>query len=657
MSPPLHAPRRTSPVSVRSNAPQTPGHGHARQSPEPARDDLTPKSLAQAGRSKTAPLDFNHLWTSSVDQPQLSERDSIFATTYLPSDSPASSPRSLAHTAHADDDASDENRSDMAANAPPPRRLTTISNAPQLQQTHQPPTTLKEHQSLLSARFSSIRKHASAMPPDHMGESPPPFMSPVDSPVHRPTTPPGAIQHATSLDDTLAEPENTAERLKNRMWRAGKAEAYLHQPAVLQRREGHVDKKIEATLAKTEVPAAARSRKASHYLRVFKENDAAEEQKKREGRGKDIRSAEKVLQYLQEEETTRSSTSALTNQLQRASRPSSVANSPFDGPAAASYFEATTDASREDGSIQFSVDEAGRAQELPARLLEEIRGFHNLTPGGQRGSSFSKSLPTAAAEKLRAQVAKALKPHMRENSGYSHTSGGRSPERSPCSEEEESEKEHISSALYFPHRQLKSPEPIPEEETRRAEGESVRRLSVVNAGKGPKGWTKDQKAVKTPEEVEISLQSQDTNQCLHGDIHTTSSLRQDDSASLASVTADTTTSAESEYDSLAESSHSLNDYDSSATDDLGTTPTATPSKHEQKPVAPAQPPAPLGAVELKPFNHQVGGHTTVYRFSRRAVCKQLNNRENEFYETVEQQHPELLDFLPRYDNPQNWSSL
>ncbi|KEQ65548.1 SAICAR synthase-like protein, partial [Aureobasidium melanogenum CBS 110374] len=53
-------------------------------------------------------------------------------------------------------------------------------------------------------------------------------------------------------------------------------------------------------------------------------------------------------------------------------------------------------------------------------------------------------------------------------------------------------------------------------------------------------------------------------------------------------------------------------------------------------------------VELKPYNHQVGGHSTVYSFSRQAVCKQLNSKENEFYETVEQYHPDLLEFLPRY---------
>lgn len=496
------------------------------------------------------------------------------------------------------------------------------------------------------------------MASDGTGESPPPFMSPVDSPVHRPATPPGAVQPTPSLDDTLAEPEYTAERLKNRMWRVGNVEPYLPHGAHVHRSGGHVEKKIEATLAKTEVPAAARSRKASHYLRVFKENDAAEEQKKREGRGKDRRPVEKLPQILPEEDVSRTSTSALTEQIQRASRASSAAQSPYGGPTK-SYFDSATYDSHDDGGIQFSVDGAGHAQELPARLLEEIRNFHNLTPGGPRGSSFSKSLPTAAAEKLRSYVAKARTPHPREASDYFQTSREGSPDRSPGSEEDESEREHISSALYFPHRQLKSPEPIPEEEeTRKVEANSVRRLSTVNAGKGPMGRAKEE-AVKTPQEVEISLQSQDTNECLHGDMRTTSSQRQDDSTSLASATTDATTSAESEYDSLAESSHSLNDYDSSATDDLGTTPTATPRKHKhrQEPVAPAQPPAPLGAVELKPFNHQVGGHTTVYRFSRRAVCKQLNNRENEFYETVERQHPELLDFLPRYDDYQLLSCL
>lgn len=60
------------------------------------------------------------------------------------------------------------------------------------------------------------------------------------------------------------------------------------------------------------------------------------------------------------------------------------------------------------------------------------------------------------------------------------------------------------------------------------------------------------------------------------------------------------------------------------------------------------PQQPLEAIELIPYKHQVGGHTTIWRFSRRAVCKQLNNRENEFYEIIERYHRDLLAFLPRY---------
>ncbi|SCU78741.1 LANO_0A03840g1_1 [Lachancea nothofagi CBS 11611] len=54
------------------------------------------------------------------------------------------------------------------------------------------------------------------------------------------------------------------------------------------------------------------------------------------------------------------------------------------------------------------------------------------------------------------------------------------------------------------------------------------------------------------------------------------------------------------------------------------------------------------AVELQPFTNKVGGHTAIFRFSERAVCKALVSRENMWYENIEQQHKELLDFIPRY---------
>lgn len=75
------------------------------------------------------------------------------------------------------------------------------------------------------------------------------------------------------------------------------------------------------------------------------------------------------------------------------------------------------------------------------------------------------------------------------------------------------------------------------------------------------------------------------------------------------------------------------------------------SQYQDEPVHDHQwaPKQPLDAIELIPYRHQVGGHTTLWRFSRRAVCKQLNNRENEFYEKIEKYHRDLLAFLPRYD--------
>ena len=57
---------------------------------------------------------------------------------------------------------------------------------------------------------------------------------------------------------------------------------------------------------------------------------------------------------------------------------------------------------------------------------------------------------------------------------------------------------------------------------------------------------------------------------------------------------------------------------------------------------------PTHVMVLEPYSHQVGGHSTMFRFSRRAVCKQLNNRENQFYEMIEQRHPDMLPFLPRW---------
>ncbi|KAG9186660.1 inositol-hexakisphosphate 5-kinase [Alternaria panax] len=643
MSPQLDAHGNTSPpASVRSNA------SHGLRTPDSEREQLTPKTLSQTGRSRTAPIVHdNNLWKSSIDRPQLDERDSIFATTYLHTDSPISSPRASARNVDPASDAPEHSLSEMAAPAPPQRRL---MDPPIIRRKHStlPPTTSIDHQAVLTTPFNPSAAIAAGMGFDAIHHSPPPYMSPVDSPVQHPTTPPRPeLQYEALLE--------SEERRRNREWREGKPVPFKGntisgQPVM----DVEMEKKIEATLAKTEQPTSARSRKASHYLRVFKDGDPTEELRKKDNKARERPSAERTLSTLSEEAANE--TVALIDQLRRASLASSVVQSPLGGPTE-SYFEAKVAPRTEPSTIATPPDAGTRPavstpdkKQFPRRLLEDIRGFGNLTPGADPRSLLSRSLPTSAVEKVHAHAPTNGSAHYHEPSDYFQVKDGGNTERTPGSEEDdESEKEQISSALYFPHRRLKTGEQLPAEaQNRDREVNAVEKRASTHEVAGPKGWATE-KDVQTPQEVEISLQSQDTNQCLHGDISTATSVKKDKEQPLTS--AGDAQSAESEAESNAESAQSLLGYESSATDDLGTTPTATTHKQEVKAAAPqvAQPPAPLGAVELKPYDHQVGGHSTVYRFSRRAVCKQLNNRENEFYETVERQHPELLDFLPRYE--------
>ncbi|SAM75316.1 related to KCS1-potential transcription factor of the BZIP type [Ustilago bromivora] len=71
---------------------------------------------------------------------------------------------------------------------------------------------------------------------------------------------------------------------------------------------------------------------------------------------------------------------------------------------------------------------------------------------------------------------------------------------------------------------------------------------------------------------------------------------------------------------------------------------ARPSQRSRT-LSSTEPPA---VVQLQPYHNQVGGHNSIFQFSKRAVCKPLVGRENEFYEAVEREHPVLLCFIPQY---------
>ncbi|KAI8927441.1 hypothetical protein BC831DRAFT_392142, partial [Entophlyctis helioformis] len=54
------------------------------------------------------------------------------------------------------------------------------------------------------------------------------------------------------------------------------------------------------------------------------------------------------------------------------------------------------------------------------------------------------------------------------------------------------------------------------------------------------------------------------------------------------------------------------------------------------------------SLPLTPFKNQVGGHAAFLRVSDKALCKPLDHREQSFYETIEQFHPDLKPFIASY---------
>ncbi|KAH8154768.1 uncharacterized protein LAJ45_01299 [Morchella importuna] len=231
-------------------------------------------------------------------------------------------------------------------------------------------------------------------------------------------------------------------------------------------------------------------------------------------------------------------------------------------------------------------------------------------------------------------------------------------------EDEESDKDEISSALYFPH---PTPSVLPDPTTAQNKSASAIGLHSQPMRKDPSTTDVTRDDIlpppgKTGPEFDLSIQSGDDEFHYHAERR--NRVNPDDDYSSYHSNNEGYSSAASGFSELSDSnddsSGNENGQDGS---EIDTTPTATPIARNPKPdrshgqsankshsnaLAQTTPQVPLGAVELKPYNHQVGGHTALFRFSRRAVCKSLSNKENEFYEAVEKRHPELLGFLPKY---------
>lgn len=454
---------------------------------------------------------------------------------------------------------------------------------------------------------------------------------------------------------------------------------------------GRVEKRIEATWAKAEPGSSARSRKSSHILGLFKENTASQDGRKSQERarpssetveddtvagrtgpdGENVKlkgsDAYKVPTVAREGDTekgfidpfileSKENSESCDNLTRRKSSTGSstsrvlinAANETQSG----GIIPVTSPRTSQEDSTTNLLDVSS---DVPQRLLEEIKNHHNLAAPFHDKFRLPYKATSADPGRIETTSSQVRSAQLVENPGDHNGEGSPREKTAETGEEddEESDKEQISSALYYPH-QLPSPNTL-EDVSIDVNGQFKDPQYVGEPNDTHLLLPENHEGGPASENVDITLQSRNKSRYLHGDLQ---KARVPPTEATATQAVESGTSSESEYESLDEGARSTAGEYSSLTDEAETTPTATPVANRlpksRLPRVRRPPTAPLGAVELKPYNHQVGGHTTVFRFSKRAVCKQLSNRENEFYEVVECEHPELLKFLPRYDMPPSY---
>ncbi|RHZ66501.1 inositol polyphosphate kinase KCS1 [Aspergillus thermomutatus] len=658
-------PELSSSKQRRHNAPgQQLMHQDVQQAPSPSRAESPtahqwskPASGFTLKRALTLPLERLSRSDRS-HSPQLSERDSIFATHYLPSDNETSNTPQLPPIQDVDNALT----SDLIPgldNAPtsPTSSSKIPFRRPYVDRSHMEVDIRRNHQ-LRSSTYvppplpvhpSSLRPVATDVAWDTHHKEPD---RKLNAPVRESFLPPGkgfsdgiGTRH-TPLEDSFPNLSLISASLRDssspshhheyrEQTRDRNCETRVER-SLSRTRRGRVENSIEASLTNAEPTSHVRSRKSSHYLGLFKENTTSPDRKRREDRdGKheepSTQDETSDVTVCSEPEQIRDHFHAQAGDLPSADAgPRISKSSPQLSLTAAPAIEPTA---RQEYRPHTQSDDVTKRQpkSLPRSLLEEIRSFH-LTPGGGRGSSFSKSIPTQYAEGGRDYFSEGAS-----GDGLSPPDTFREQRRDSAQFEDE-EEEQISSAVYFPHErvtvseEVDQVEPFPEHEpdVERFD-ESVPKSSLALV---PKVHTVP--IGQESSHVDISLRSKNDSRILHGelqDLHSPT-LEEYEHKSLGAISERTGeySTCESEFASADDSSVSAREEESSLTDDADVTPTATPTQRSRfpRPRRKYTSTAPVGAVELKPYRHQ------------------LNNRENEFYERIERRHPEMLMFLPRY---------
>jgi hypothetical protein len=514
----------------------------------------------------------------------------------------------------------------------------------------------------------------------HSFAVPPPFISQAHTP-DRPSTPQNA--DVTRIPRDKAREQSKAAGY-SRIWRdsqSGVGEKRWSIGGERSNTHAPVEKSIEATLAKSEINT--RSRKASHSLSLFKEATAPHDAKSREERVKDKQIKDKAKEWKVPESRALEGHAQVSSYAQNSIQSLQDGDSQEDGHLIPlsnniqSAAEKTWNTSEKGGGRDLAssrrcrvsplsdtfnkpspnresgpgsvIDIGAQAtQPLPTRLLEQMHEYHNLTSGAEKRTSFSRSIPaTVSGRSTPPPIHRTLDSEPPKPVYYGEIDQAHSTsDRSLGEEDDDSEKDEISSALYIPHQT-----PI-EPRLTKLDGKETRHDTTWKPPRTPmrdaQEYLEEHEIVSTGDDIDISLRAEGTEQHLHGDFHASHKVPSRETELYDSNWSDTAPQSqpsESEYDSVDEIARSVVDEDDTT---YAATPRPSHLQQHMKHHRQEGPPVPLDAIELKPYSHQVGGHTTVFRFSRRAVCKSLNNRENEFYETVERRHRDLLPFLPRY---------
>lgn len=416
--------------------------------------------------------------------------------------------------------------------------------------------------------------------------------------------------------------DQRAQTVPEKAWSIGVGESTDDQ-------DGMVEKSITEVLAGVE--PNARSRKASHSLRFFKEGLPDEKSKKKDSKKEKLPSTAETAEETETEgegksRTTTVPASASTSedtQLPETDEPAQAQSVPLLTP--------ETPAGEKTAQDYFSA----KPVEETAQVKQQQQQQPPVTPGREHTSAADQDTITESGNK---SPSLDRKPEPRRKSdasidGGSHTEDG-----------EESGEEKISSAVFLPHQ---GPEEA--EEHSDVPGAPSSRTALPSRthsrAEDFHPWL-----VKAGE-PEVECQ----DECL--DVEKTHRPGAKPAADNATTTVPF---VGSQIDTGKVNEPAVADESETGVHPPQTKPSqsivaAHQSHHHYHPEETAvhdhqgeTKDQPLDAIELIPYKHQVGGHTTLWRFSRRAVCKQLNNRENEFYEKIERYHRDLLAFLPRY---------